>query len=161
MTAIESAIRLFNEIILTGVPYLLQQNETAFLSFMCSLAGIDALGGYRFRDQDAGIRFKKFVLEYFPSAYHQHADNLWILRCRILHNFSPAHFALTHASAQRHLEASEHGAILSDDAFFNDLRAAAIKFFDQVQNDPVRQEDMNKRLADIDRGGTIYTATLR
>ena len=40
---IQSALQGFNEIILGGIPFLLKQNETAFLSFMCSVAAIDAL----------------------------------------------------------------------------------------------------------------------
>jgi hypothetical protein len=44
---IQAALRGFNDIILGGVPILLRQNETAFLSFMCSAAAIDALAGYR------------------------------------------------------------------------------------------------------------------
>ena len=40
---IQAAIRGFREIILDGVPIVLQRNETAFLSFMCSMAAVDAL----------------------------------------------------------------------------------------------------------------------
>ena len=37
---IQSALQGFNEIILGGIPFLLKQNETAFLSFMCSVAAM-------------------------------------------------------------------------------------------------------------------------
>ena len=69
---IESAIRGFNNIILTGVPILLMQNETAFLSFMCSVAAIDALAGYRYTTNDVGERFENFITVYFTTAYASH-----------------------------------------------------------------------------------------
>jgi hypothetical protein len=103
---IQSALRGFNEIILDGIPFLLKQNETAFLSFMCSVAAIDALAGYRYTTNKVGDRFVAFIKDYFPAAYAPHADNLYQLRCRLLHNFSPAHFTLVHASPAAHLQKS-------------------------------------------------------
>lgn len=152
---IESAIRGFNEIILGGVPILLRQNETAFLSFMCSVAAIDALAGYRYASDKE--RFQNFIKEYFPVAYASHAENLYLFRCRLLHNFSPAYFTLVHAAPVAHLTRSAIGdTILSDDVFFADLRAAATKFFNEVQSDTDRQDTMNARLSNLDKGGAIY-----
>jgi hypothetical protein len=71
---IPAAIRGF-EIILGGVPFLLRKNETAFLSFMCSVAAIDALAGYRYRTDKVGERFQDFIKEYFPASYEPHAGN--------------------------------------------------------------------------------------
>jgi hypothetical protein len=154
---IESAIKSFDRIILSGVPYLLKQNETAFLSFMCSVAAIDALAAYRFRTNNVGDRFRDFITGYFPTAYRAHAANLYLLRCRLLHNFSPAYFTLVHAQPTAHLGGSPIGdTVLSDDVFFSDLKAAAQNFFDEVRADPTRQADMEARLADIGKGGAIY-----
>lgn len=154
---IQAAIRGFNDIILGGVPVLLRQNETAFLSFMCSVAAIDALAGYRYATDTVGERFKAFIKEYFPANYAAHAENLYKLRRRLLHNFSPAYFTLAHASPAAHLKQSRIGdTILSDDVFFADLRAAALKFLDEVQNDVDRQEAMNARLLNLEKGGAIY-----
>jgi len=60
---IRSAIQGFNEIILGGIPFLLRQNETAFLSFMCSVAAIDALAAYRYTTDKVGERFVAFIKE--------------------------------------------------------------------------------------------------
>src|SRR5947209_18590209 len=95
---IQAAIKAFRDIILGRVPLLLTRNETAFLSFMCSLAGIDALSGYRYATDDVGDRFRRFIGDYFPATYSPHAAKLYLLRCRMLHNFSPAYFTLIHAS---------------------------------------------------------------
>jgi hypothetical protein len=154
---IQAAIRGFNEIILGGVPLLLRQNETAFLSFMCSVAAIDALSGYRYTTDKVGDRFQDFTKEYFPASYAPHAEKLYLLRCRILHNFSPAYFTLTHANPSAHLQKSSIGdTVLSDDVFFADLEKAAAKFFGEVQSDAGRQDAMNARLLNIDNGGAIY-----
>src|SRR5262245_35045115 len=126
---IQAAIRGFNDIILGGVPLLLKQNETAFLSFMCSVAAIDALSGYRYTTDKVGDRFKDFIKEYFPPPYAPHAEGLYLLRCRILHNFSPAYFTLIHANSSAHLQKSSIGdTVLNDADFFSDVAKAAEKF---------------------------------
>jgi hypothetical protein len=153
--SIQSAIRGFNDIILGGVPLLLRQNETAFLSFMCCVAAIDALSGYRYREGENG-RFSRFVREYFPPEYAPHAELLYLFRCRILHNFTPAHFRVCHASPYDHLRDNGDGLSLDDGTLFADLKKAAEKFFAEVATDEERQEVMNARLADTDKGGGIY-----
>jgi hypothetical protein len=154
---IQAAVRGFNKIILGGMPYLLRQNETAFLSFMCSVAAIDALAGYRYTTDNVGDRFQDFIKEYFPAAYASHAENLYLLRCRLLHNFSPAYFTLAHAAPAAHLGMSQIGdTVLSDEVFFMDLQAAAKKFFDEIQSDVGRQDVMKGRLLNLNKGGAIY-----
>lgn len=154
---IQAAIRGFNDIILGGVPLLLTQNETAFLSFMCSLAAVDALSSYRYTTDKVGDRFKDFIREYFPPSYAPHAEKLYLLRCRILHNFSPAYFTLTHANPSAHLQTSSIGdTVLNDADLFADVAKAAQKFFGEVQTDVSRQDAMNARLLNIDKGGAIY-----
>jgi len=154
---IQKALRGFNDIILGGVPILLKQNETAFLSFMCSVAAIDALAGYRYATDKVGDRFVDFIKDYFPARYASHAENLYKLRCRLLHNFSPACFTLVHALPAAHLQQSQIGDTnLSDDEFFADLKAAAMEFFDEVKKDVNRQDTMNARLLNLDKGGAIY-----
>ena len=154
---IEAAIRGFKEIILGGIPLLLKQNETALLSFMCSLAATDALSGYRYATDNVGDRFKDFIREYFPACYAPHAENLYLLRCRLLHNFSPAHFTLVHANPSAHLQKSVIGdTALNDADLFADLARAASRFFGQVQTDESLQNTMNARLLNIEKGGAIH-----
>src|SRR6267143_1696154 len=150
---IQAAIRGFNDIVLGGVPILLKQNKTAFLSFMCMAAAIDALAGYRYATDNVGQRFGSFIKEYFPPRYTAYAENLYKLRCRLLHNFSPAYFTLAHSSPASHLGRSQIGdTILSDDMFFADLKEAALKFFDEVQKDSSRQSAMDARLSNVAKG---------
>lgn len=155
---IKSALNGFEKAILGAVPILLEQNDTALLSFMCDVAAVDALAAYRYSTANVGDRFADFIRNCFPKAYSPHADNLYVLRCRLLHNFSPAHFSLGHACPQRHLATSPVGdTILSDDVFFADLAAAARRFFAEVRTDPDRQSTMSARLHDNTRGGAIYS----
>jgi hypothetical protein len=75
----------------------------------------------------------------------------------LLHNFSPACFSLVHALPKMHLQGSKIGDTnLSDEAFFADLENAAQKFFHEVQNDANRQDAMNARLHNLNKGGAIY-----
>jgi len=78
-------------------------------------------------------------------------------RCRLLHNFSPAYFTLVHANPSQHLKPSKIGdTVLSDDAFFADVRKAAEAFFAEVEADVTRQNDMNARLLDGSSGGAMF-----
>jgi len=154
---IQAAVRGFRDIILDGVPVLLRQNEAAFLSFMCCVAAVDALAGYRYATGSVEKRFKDFIAEYYPPQYKPHATSLYTLRCRLLHNFSPALFTLAHAMPAAHLQPSSIGdTTLSDNVFFDDLRQAAEKFFGEVTNDVDRQATMDARLLKLESGGAIY-----
>jgi hypothetical protein len=154
---IEAAMRGFKDIILGGVPLLLRQNETALLSFICCVAAVDALAGYRYSTDKVGERFEAFIEDYFPPQYKPHAKKLYILRCRLLHNFSPAYFSLAHARPASHLQPSPIGdTILSDEAFFADLGQAAERFFAELKSDATLQDIMNARLLNSERGGAIY-----
>jgi len=155
---VQSAIRAFSDVILGGVPVLLRQNETALLSFMCSLAALDALSAYRYATDAVGTRFEDFIATYFPATYAPHRHSLYLLRCRLLHNFSPAHFTLMHAAPTQHLQRSSIGdTILSDESLYADLAAASKRFFAEVAVDGERQRVMNGRLANVNAGGAIYT----
>jgi len=152
---IEDAMKWFRRINLDGIPALLQNKSTAFLSFVCVVAAIDALAGYRYQSA-RGDRFAQFVREYFPDAYSQHAPKLYLFRCRMLHNFSPAYFSLVHKSPTLHLQLSKiDDTYLSDDSFFSDMRNAAEKYFAEVRSSSQRQTDMLARLNDIQQGGSI------
>ncbi len=157
--ALLSAQHWFKRIYLDGVPILLRQNETAFLSFLCVVAATDALAGYRYSGTGVGDRFRSFVDNYFPSEYKPHTANLWFFRCRMLHNFSPAYFSLTHAAPQAHLQKSTVGDFMLDDgSFFDHMRLAAEKYFAELQQSPALQADMLARLQDPNYGGSIYVS---
>lgn len=156
---IESAQHWFRQIYLTGIPELLNKNETSFLSFLCCVAAIDALAGYRYTNDEVRVRFESFIRNYFSASYTPHAANLYLFRCRMLHNFSPAYFSLIHKAPTQHLNPSQMGdTILSDDVFFNDMRDASDRYFADLNANPQLQNDMLARLQNIQVGGSIYVA---
>jgi hypothetical protein len=64
------------EVFFKGLPVMLAQNETAFLSFICTTAATDALSAYRYDTDNVKDRFTRFATEYFDSSYKPHAVNL-------------------------------------------------------------------------------------
>jgi len=121
------------------------------------MAATDALAAYRYEHDNVGKRFVDFVGEYFPPAYAPHAANLYRFRCRLLHNFSPAHFTLGHAKPAEHLRPSKIGdTILNDDTVFADLQTAAKKYFADVAAKPDLQTKMVARISDVKKGGAIF-----
>jgi hypothetical protein len=46
---VEAAVVGFRQIYIGGIPFLLRQNETSFLSFVCVVSATDALAGYRYQ----------------------------------------------------------------------------------------------------------------
>ena len=153
---IDSVLQGFESIYLRGVPILLRSNDTAFLAFVCMLAAIDALAAYRYNASGIGERFTRFIREYYPAAYLTHADTLWVLRCRMLHNFSPAHFSLCHARPEKHLQPSARDTFLSDECFFADMHSAARRYFEELQSSLALQTAMLKRLNNLEAGGQIH-----
>jgi hypothetical protein len=154
-----AAVQGFRRIYLEGLPIMLQRNETAFLAFLCMVAGIDALSGYRFdiaKDQD---RFVAFIRSYFPPEYTHHAAKLYLFRCRMLHNSSPAFFTVVHAAPAVHLGASALGdPVLDDGTFFAHFKQAAEKLFAELESNAALQQGMLARLSNVNRGGALFTA---
>lgn len=152
---IASAVAWFRQIYLDGIPVLVEQNKTSFLSFLCTVSAIDAVAGYRY-PTGSEARFKQFIADYFPAEYKAHADRLYVFRCRMLHNFSPAHFSLVHASPASHLRPSAMDTYLDDGTFFSDMRAAAERYFVELQSSNALQSAALTRLNNLAAGGAIW-----
>jgi hypothetical protein len=152
---IESALKWFRQIYFDGIPVLLQDNKTAFLSFLCVVAATDAVAGYRY-SSGSEERFKKFIENYFPPEYAAHASNLYVFRCRMLHNFSPAHFTLVHAQPALHLQQSPSDTHLDDGSLYKHMRDAAERYFVELQGSAQLQADILTRLSNLAKGGAIW-----
>ncbi len=148
---ITDVVKWFGRIYLGGIPQLIR-DETAFLSFVCMLAGIEALSGYH--DPDAsgaganGRRFQKFVTDYFGAAYLLHAKNLWDFRNGMAHGFSPRQFALTHHNSIIHLKPTLDGAtVLNAEDFYAAFLNAANLYFSQLEGSADLQARFVRRLS--------------
>jgi hypothetical protein len=148
----------FERIYIGGIPQLIR-DETAFLSFVCMLAGTEALGGYR--DPDAsgtganGKRFADFVAVYFPPPYRPHAKKLWEFRNGMIHGFSPRQFALTHHNSRAHMTRTPDGAIiLNAGDFYAAFLSASNSYFAELASSPKLQANFVRRL-ESRRGGSL------
>ena len=147
---ISNVVNWFGRVYLGGIPQLIR-DETAFLSFVCMLAGIEALGGYWNPDASGpganGERFRGFVAIYFPEAYRSLADALWDFRNGMVHGFSPRRFVLTHHSSGLHFAKTRDGASIlnAEDLYAAFLHAAQAYFVDLAQS-PQLQEKFLRRL---------------
>ena len=154
---VDRAVTAFREVFFDGLPVMLRQNETSFLSFMCIMAATDALSAYRYDSNNVGDRFKDFITEYFGDVYRPHAENLYKFRCRLLHNFSPAYFTLVHGRRGMHLKPSAIGDyVLEDVTLFEDMRTAGEKYFAELGASSDLRAKMLTRLTDVHKGGAIY-----
>ena len=141
----------FSRIYLGGIPSTLN-DDAAFLSFICSLTAIEALGGFVRPTEKNGFRFRGFVQDYFPSAYHSHADQLWRLRNSAVHGFSPGPYALTHHNGHLHMTIDGGRTVLNAEDFYAALVTASEKYFTALRTDAALQASFLKRANDPDTG---------
>ena len=153
---VDETIQRFSTMYLVGIPPIIT-SDSAFLSFICVLAGVEALSGYRHPDvADSSVRFNRFVTEYFPSEYSPYVDGrLWTFRCRMFHAFSPVGFSLTHHRSDLHLAAGSNGQpILNAEDFYAALLQSAQRYFAELRRMPALQVAMLRRL-DHPSGGSV------
>ena len=155
---VERTLRLFSQIYLGGIPPIIT-DDSAYLSFVCVLVAVEALAGYRYKNKRPGKRFKSFVKAYFPDAYLEHVDELWDFRNKIVHAFSPEHFALTHHHSECHLSKTGNGIILNAEDFYGALLSAAQKYFAEVRSMPDLKEALIRRLRSSDGGSIMVGPT--
>jgi len=143
----------------------------AYFAFMGVLTGTDMLAGYRFPDNDsagfppgrrrAGNCFEKFIGDYCPAKYHQHASRLWQLRCGLVHSFTPRQWTLVSGRPDLHLKPSPIGDYyLNAEDLYADFRAVANCYFEQLRTTDDLKRLIERRLDDLEKGGGIYTGVL-
>lgn len=142
-----------------GIPLLLN-DRGAFLSFICMVSGLDALAGYRFPDIGGnGIRFRRFVNEYFPKQYHDVLDDLWSFRNSMVHAFSPGPFALCHHQSHLHWAGMQHAGgvmkTINAEDFYATFVQASSAYFGDVRSSQELQAAFRRRLANASGGGPM------
>jgi len=146
----------FSGVFIGGIPSLLN-DDGAFLSFICSLTAIEALGGYLRPRGSNGERFREFVKGYFPEPYPAQADNLWKLRNAAVHGFSPGPYRLTHHNSYLHLTMDGGLTILNAEDFYAALVTASKRYFDAVAGDADLQALFEERANDPTTGIMVVT----
>jgi hypothetical protein len=141
----------FGRIYLGGIPSLLN-NDGAFLSFICSLTAIEALGGFLSPSLGNGPRFKTFIQRYFPDPYPAQADDLWKLRNAAVHGFSTGPYKLTHHNSHLHLTQDGGLTVLNAEDFYATLVSTSKRYFDDIAKDRVLQNAFVQRANDPETG---------
>jgi len=141
----------YARIYLGGIPSTLN-DDAAFLSFICTLTAVEALGGFLKPGEKNGPRFKGFILGYFPQAYHAHADALWKLRNAAVHGFSPGPYKLTHHNGHLHMTVDAGLTVLNAEDFYATLVAASERYFTELKKDGALQASFLQRANDPDTG---------
>ena len=137
----------FSRIYLGGIPSLLT-DDGAFLSFICILTAIEALGGFARPKEKNGPRFKSFVKDYFADPYPGQADNLWKLRNAAVHGLSPGPYKLTHHNSHVHLTTDAGLIVLNAEDFYGALLQAARRYFEALAKDASLQAMLVERAND-------------
>ena len=136
---------------LGGIPSTLNENA-AFLSFICTLTAIEALGGFLKPSEKNGPRFKGFILAYFASTYHAQVDELWKFRNAAVHGFSPGPYKLTHHSGHLHMTVDGGLTVLNAEDFYAALVTASERYFADLKSDAALQTSFQQRVDDPDTG---------
>jgi hypothetical protein len=142
---------LFSRAYLGGIPSSLNDNA-AFLSFVCCLTAIEALGGFVRPSAGNGARFKGFVRDFFPPEYQSHSSALWKLRNAAVHGFSPGPYGLTHHNGHLHMTSHNGTTVLNAEDFYAALVVASERYFTKLASDVVLQKAFAKRAADPETG---------
>lgn len=157
---VEETLHWFSRIYLGGIPSIIT-DDSAFLSFVCTLTATEALAGYRYEDVKAGDRFKKFIESYFPESYKQYKDDLWEFRNVMIHGFSPGKFVLTHHQSGLHFRRTSNDAvILNAEDFYCALLSATQRYFAEVRANPEFPKILIKRLNSAG-GGSISVGPIK
>jgi len=133
------------------VPSLLN-DDGAFLSFICSLTAIEALGGFLCPREGNGQRFKEFVCRFFREPYAAQAELLWKLRNAAIHGFSPGPYKLTHHQSRLHMTIDGGAPVLNAEDLYADLVLAARKYFTEVETNAALQVALEERAKQPDTG---------
>jgi hypothetical protein len=137
----------FGGVFIAGIPSLLN-DDGAFLSFICSLTAIEALGGFLRPKGSNSERFREFIKGYFADPYPAQADSLWKLRNAAVHGFSPGPYKLTHHNSYLHLTSDGGQTILNAEDFYAALVTASKRYFDAVTKDAALQAAFVERTKD-------------
>jgi len=141
----------YAQIYLGGIPSTLN-DDAAFLSFICTLTAIEALGGFLKPSEKNGPRFKGFILAYFPSAYHAQVDVLWRFRNAAVHGFSPGPYKLTHHNGHLHMTVDGGLTVLNAEDFYAALVTASERYFADLKSDAALQSSFQQRANDTNTG---------
>jgi hypothetical protein len=118
------------------------------------------LAGYGYpKLKSPGLRFGRFIKDYFAVVYRQLASDLWNFRNGMIHGFCPRSFVLTHHHSQVHLAKSKQGStILNAEDMYAVLLDASKRFFAELEASAELERAFLDRLEDKEGGNVAVGA---
>ena len=152
---IERVANYFRLIYLNGIPPTIT-DASAYLSFICTFCALEALAGYRYGPKvGKGKRFQDLIGAYFPPCYKGVESQLWQLRNSMVHAFSASHFELTHNHSEQHFKQRNNRLVLDSQSFYEEMKAAAEKYFAEMALSPDRQRVFGEYINSENGGLTV------
>ena len=110
-----------------------------------SLLHTEALSGYYFGTKAEKKTFVPFVLRYFPATYYPLAEDIYILRNQLAHDYISEKFALKGKRGEPHLMPAKPGEPLP--IAFNRIAIAEdfVHAWDQYSLDVLLEEDLRRK----------------
>ena len=143
--------RHFDQYYLGVIPRLFT-DEGRILAFVSMLTAIESLAGAFAPSLGAGDRFQKFLVAYFPAAYHIHVAELWQFRNHMIHSFNPTPFLLVCHCSRMHLQCADGVEMLNVEDFYADTVIASRSYFRDLYSQSSLQHRFNKRVTQSDGG---------
>lgn len=143
-----------------GVIHRLLNEDGIFLAFVSMLTAVEALAGVYQPGMNAGPRFRAFLKEFFPAAYHPLVRELWAFRNKMVHSFNPGPFSLVCHASRMHLIVVNDARVLNAEDFYSDLVVASRAYFARLYADLDLQKRFSDRLAQDD-GGAMKFETIK
>ena len=129
-----------------------QSKMGAFILASCFIDQVAGFvkGGYTTRDD-----YKQFVKDYLPTLYD--SEKLYTdLRCKLVHNYSEGgSYLFTNSSRDQHGREIHGKLIINLENFIEDLEAALRKLLDEIEDDPVKAANAERRLDEIGLLGVV------
>ncbi len=142
----------FDAMYIGAIPQLLAE-DGAFLAFLATLTGTEALAGFFAPEQGSGQRFVRFIEMFFPDGYAPHVNAMWNFRNMMVHSFNPGPFTLTYHQSRLHLTVQNGQVTLNAEDFYSALVTASRRYFELVTHDAALQAAFMKRLNEKEGGG--------
>jgi len=118
-------------------------------AFILASCFIEYMAGFVTGKETTKSDYKQFVQDYLPQLYEP--EKLYRdLRCKLVHNYSEGgSYMFTYAKPPLHGQVFDGKVVINLENFIEDIEAALLKLFLELDNDPVRQKKAEERFDKI------------
>lgn len=166
LTAIDRQEKIFRDWYLKGIEstYAATQKDNAgspLMAYILSSCLIDSLAGYyQGRTKASGFtkNYLAFIDRYIRPLSSEVADNLWQIRCNLVHDFTlPGSVSLSHNQSPLHGALTETGLVINFDNLWDVIKKAFDKYFIEVRQSDELMEKFFIRCKALKTVGPVHT----